>query len=175
MKIKLTNKIKLFVYHANEDAPKKCSAKKMEKFNLAQIEKNIRKTPRNAILLNPFSEKSLSIEDKELAEKNGLLAVDCSWKNAENAFDFLNKRNHSRALPFVLAVNPVNYGKALKLSTLEAFAASLYILDEVEHANKILKLYKWAPNFLIINKEPLEEYRNAKNSAEVIKKMKEFV
>jgi pre-rRNA-processing protein TSR3 len=167
--------MKLYVYHANEDDPKKCSAKKLAKFGFVKLEKNIRKTPRDAILLNPFAEKSLSKEDLSIANKNGILAVDCSWKNAERSFDVLDKRCNSRSLPFVIAANPVNYGKPFKLSTLEAFATSLYILGFIEKAEEILRLYKWGPNFLVLNKEPLDCYRKAKNSKEIIEFMKEFV
>jgi len=167
--------MKLVVYHADEDDPKKCSAKKLARFGFVKIETNIRRTPKDMILLNPFAEKSISREDLYVAKKHGILAVDCSWKNAENSFDFLDKKNHSRALPFVVAVNPVNYGKALKLSTLEAFAAALYILDDVEKAEEILKLYKWGPNFLVLNKEPLEDYRKAKDSKEVVQMMKLYI
>jgi pre-rRNA-processing protein TSR3 len=167
--------IKLYVYHANEDDPKKCSAKKLARFGFVKLETSIRKTPKDTILLNPFAEKSLSKEDLAVAQKNGILAVDCSWKNAENSFEFLDKRNHSRALPFVVAANPVNYGKPFKLTTLEAFSAALYILDFVEKAKDLLKLYKWAPNFLVLNKNPLEDYRNAEDSKEIIQIMRKYV
>jgi len=117
----------------------------------------------------------LSPEDKKIALKNGILAVDCSWENAENSFDYLEKRNNSRALPFVVAANSVNYGKPFKLSTLEAFATALYIFNDVETAEKILNLYKWGPNFLVLNKEPLEDYRKAENSSQVIDIMKKYI
>jgi len=136
----MNEKIKLLIYHANEDDPKKCTARKLSRFGFADIITNIKKTP-----------------------------------NAEKSFDFLNKRCEARALPFVIAVNPVNYGKPFKLTTLEAFAASLYILGEMAHASKILKIYNWGPQFLELNKEPLEDYRKAKNSAEIIEIMKQFV
>jgi pre-rRNA-processing protein TSR3 len=166
--------VKLYVYHANEDDPKKCTAKKLARFKLVKLETNIRKTPRGAILLNPFAEKSLSKEDLAITKKSGILAIDCSWKNAEKSFNYLDKRNHSRALPFVLAVNPVNYGKPFKLTTLEAFSAALYILGFIEKAEEMLKLYKWTQNFLVLNKNPLEDYRNANSSKEVIKIMKKY-
>ena len=125
--------------------------------------------------MNPFAEKSLSKEDLKIAEKNGILAVDCSWKNAEKSFDFLDKRCNSRALPFIVAANPVNYGKPFKLTTLEAFATAVYILGDTEKAEGMLNLYKWGPSFLTLNKEPLEDYRNAKNSSEIIKIMKQYM
>jgi len=171
----MKNDVKLFVYHSNEDDPRKCSARKLAKFGYVKLETNIRKTPGDAILLNPFAEKSLSPEDKNIAIKNGILGLDCSWKNAENSFDYLDKKNYSRALPFVVAVNPVNYGKAFKLTTLEAFSAALYILGFVEKAEKILELYKWAPNFLEMNKEPLERYKDAKDSKEIIDIMNDYL
>jgi len=171
----MKRKINLFVYHANEDDPKKCSARKLHKFGLAKLEMNIRKTPKDAVLLNPFAEKSLSGEDMNIAKKHGILAVDCSWKNAESRFDFLDKRNDSRALPFVIAANPVNYGKPLKLTTLEAFAAALVILGYVEQAKEIMNIYKWGPHFLELNKNPLEDYRKAKTSLEVIEAMNHYL
>jgi len=167
--------MKLIVYHANEDDPKKCSARKLHKFGFVELETKIRKTPKDAVLLNPFAEKSLSKEDLSIAEKHGILAVDCSWKNAEKSFDFLDKRCKSRALPFVVAANPVNYGKPFKLTTLEAFAAALYILGDIEKAEEMLNLYKWGPTFLVLNKEPLEDYRKAENSAEIIKIMEQYM
>jgi len=167
--------MKLIVYHANEDDPKKCSAKKLHKFGFVKLETKMRKTPKDAILLNPFAEKSLSKEDFKIAKKHGILAVDCSWKNAEKSFDFLDKRCNSRALPFVVASNPVNYGKPFKLTTLEAFATALYILGDVEKAEEMLNLYKWGPSFLTLNKEPLEDYRKAENSTEIIKIMKQYM
>jgi len=171
----MNKKIKLYVYHTNEDDPKKCSAKKLNRFGFVKLEENIRKLPKNLILLNPLADKSLSKEDIVIAKSNGILALDCSWKNVDNSFDYLSKRNHSRALPFLVAANPVNYGKPFKLSTLEAFAASLYILGEVDHAKEILELYKWGPQFLILNKEPLEEYRKANNSAEIVEIMNQYI
>ena len=169
------NKIRLFVYHANEDDPKKCSAKKLNKFGYAIIEKNIKSAPSKTVLLNPFAKKSISKEDLNIALQNGLLAVDCSWKNAERSFDYLDKKNYSRALPFLVAANPVNYGKPFKLSTLEAFAAAPYILDQIDYAKEICSIYKWAPHFLELNKEPLEDYRLAIDSKDVIKRMNEYI
>lgn len=167
--------IKLFVYHANEDDPKKCSAKKMKKMNLVALEENIKKLPRNTILLHPYAKKSISKHDYDIARKNGILAVDCSWKHAETAFEYLEKYNHCRCLPFLVAANPVNYGKAFMLSTLEAFAAALVIIGENKQANDIVQIYKWAPHFLILNKEPLTDYSSAKDSKEIIEKMNEYI
>ena len=167
--------IRLIVYDANEDDPKKCTAKKLHRFGHVFLEKNIRRLPYHAVLLNPFAEKSLSREDYLMAMNHGLVALDCSWKTAEQSFEFLKTKTTSRALPFLLAANPVNYGKPFQLSTLEAFAAALYILGEVEHAKEIVGIYTWGPRFLELNREPLEDYRQAHDSAEVVRLMKQYI
>ncbi|KAA0004934.1 MAG: DUF367 family protein [Thermoplasmata archaeon] len=162
---------KLYVYHANEDDPKKCTAKKLARFGLVKLVNRLGKLPKNAILLSPFSEKALSPEDKKFGS---IAAIDCSWKDAEKIFSKVRNRN-ARALPFLLAANPTNYGKAAKLSTAEAIAAALYIMGEEEHARLLLSKFKWGEIFLTLNKMPLEDYRNAKNSIEVIKAMEAYL
>jgi pre-rRNA-processing protein TSR3 len=171
----MNRKIQLIVYHTSEDDPKKCSAKKLYKFGLVKLEKNIKSLSKKPILLNPFVKKSISREDEETAYKNGILVIDCSWKNAENIFNKITKYDNSRALPFLVAGNPVNYGKILKLTSLEAFAAALYILGHIEQSKEILNIYKWGPHFLKLNKQPLEDYRKAKNSMEIINLMKLYI
>jgi len=161
----------LYVYHANDDDPKKCTAKKLAKFKLVKIVKRMGKIPKNAILLSPFSEKALSPEDRNF--KN-IAAIDCSWKNAERIFSKIKNKN-TRALPFLLAANPTNYGKAAKLSTAEALAAALYIVGEEQQANLLLSKFKWGEVFLKLNKMPLEDYRNARNSREVVEVMMEYL
>lgn len=165
----------MFIYHTAEDDPKKCTALKLRRFGYATVESNLRRIPPGMILLDPLSEKSFSKEDRYVAQTKGILALDCSWETVNDQFHLLEKRFVHRALPFVLAVNPINYGKACKLSTLEAFAAALYIIDAVDQAEQILSLYKWAPHFLHLNREPLNDYRSAETSKEVIHFMKQYL
>ena len=171
----MTSPIKLVVYHADEDDPKKCTAKKLHRFGYAVLEKSRRRLPSHAVLLHPFAEKSLSREDLSLAQKYGLVALDCSWKTAEQTFQALETTLVPRALPFVVAANPVNYGKPYQLSTLEAFSAALYILGEIVQAREILRIYTWGHRFLELNQEPLDEYQKAHTSAEVIQIMKKYI
>jgi len=45
----------------------------------------------------------------------------------------------------------------------------------VTQATDILGIYTWGPRFLELNKEPLEEYRQAQTSAEVIQIMNKYI
>lgn len=162
----------LYVYHLNEDNSKKCTAKKLAKFNLVKLVKTSKLLPKEAILLNPSSKKVLSKEDKNI--KN-IVAIDCSWKNVDNFFMNFKHKMHSRALPYLIAANPTNYGKPFMLSTAEALSTALYIFDEEEHAKILLSKFKWGLHFLQLNKMPLEDYRKAKNSKEVIEAMREYL
>jgi len=171
----MKKEIRLWVYHTAEDDPKKCSARKMARFGLVNLASSMKRIPPGLILLDPFAEKSFSPEDADIACPHGILALDCSWKTAEEQFAHASHLHHSRALPFVIAVNPVNYGKPLKLSTLEAFVTALYILGKLKQAKTLVNLYKWAPHFLTMNQEPLEEYRTAKTSADIIEIMHRYI
>lgn len=167
--------VRLVVVHCNEDDPRKCTARKMDRFGRAQLVTSFKQVPKNAVLLSPFSKKSLSREDAVAVRRYGLVAVDCSWKTAETAFGILEAQNPSRALPFLVAANPVNYGKPFQLTTLEAFAAALYIIGAVDQAYNLVQLYKWAPHFLELNREPLEAYQKASTSGEVVEAMQDFL
>jgi len=155
--------MQLLIYHANQCNPKKCSGKKLARFDLVRLTHHI--DPLLPFLvLSPFSQKALSPEDKGA---RGLAALDCSWTHAEEVFSRF--RLMERALPFLVAANPVNYGKPFKLSTVEALAAGLIILGEREQAELILSKFNWGHVFLKLNQEPLQEYATAKDSAEVVR------
>ncbi len=155
--------MKLFIYQANQCDPKKCSGKKLVRFKLASSTKRWNHL-RGYLVLSPFSEKALSPEDKSVGK--GIAALDCSWAHAEEVFAKLHTKQ--RALPYLVAANPVNFGRPFKLSTVEAFAATLVILGEREQAEEILSKFSWGHTFLELNKEPLEEYAAAKDSREVV-------
>ena len=52
--------MRLIIYHVNQDDPKKCTARKMERFGLAKIVKRIDRVPRKAIILNPSAKTIFS-------------------------------------------------------------------------------------------------------------------
>ena len=154
--------MQLLVYHANQCDPKKCSGKKLARFDLVRLTTHVNQL-QPFLVLSPFSEKALSPEDRGA---RGLAALDCSWAHAEEVFERLSL--NQRALPFLVAANPVNYGKPFKLSTVEALAAGLFILGQATQAELILSKFNWGHVFLELNREPLLEYAAAKNSSEVV-------
>ncbi len=156
----------LYIYDFGECDPKKCTAHKLIESEKATPLKEKKALGKAGIYLNPLSEKALSPKDnKEAAEKGGLRAIDCTWRDAERKIpEYFN----GRALPYLVAVNPVNYGKPFQLTTVEALAAALFILDEEEQGREILSGFKWGEHLFDLNKNPLEDYRDAENSEEVV-------
>ena len=101
--------------------------------------------------------------------------LDLSWKATGSDFPKVIKRTRQRSLPFLLAANPVNYGKPFILSSAEAFAAALVILGHREQAEEVLGKFKWGKTFFELNREPLEEYEKARNAEEIIKVQELFL
>ncbi|UCG69993.1 MAG: DUF367 family protein [Thermoplasmata archaeon] len=171
----LDQDVELHIYHTDQCDPKKCTGRKLAKFGQAKVVKSLRQIPYNAIILNPAAKKALSPEDLIYAEKQGIAVLDCSWEKAEELLFKFRKKGKSRALPYLVAANPTNFGRPFKLSTVEAFAAALCILGHGKQAALVLDKFKWGPHFLEMNRIPLLEYSKAKNSAEVVKVQNEFI
>ena len=165
--------VRIYIIMAHEDDPRKCTAARMVRFGEAKAA-SIKRVPRGAIILDPSAEKSISAEDREVAHRYGLLALDCSW-NRLTEFPRIRAGLRHRALPFVVPTNPTNFGKAQRLSTAEAFAATLYILGEREQAEGIMSRFKWGPSFIPLNREALDLYAAAKDSAEVVRIQNELL
>ncbi len=161
------DEVRLFALMAHEDDPRKCTASKLVRSGELREAKRVASIPGGAIVLDPESEKALSMEDLGAAKKFGILVVDCSW-NKLDRFPRVRAGLRHRALPLLLAANPTNFGKPQRLSSAEALAATLYILGEKEHAKRILGEFRWGQVFIEINVERLEAYSQAKSSAEVV-------
>jgi pre-rRNA-processing protein TSR3 len=102
-----------------------------------------------------------------------LTVLDCSWEVLDTgAVSSWRKR---RALPFLVAANPVNFGRPYRLTSVEAFGAALFILGEREQARVVLESQNWGPRFLELNDEPLSLYARAGDSTEIIAIQKMFL
>ena len=160
--------IPIHVYYAGQDDPRKNTALRLQKAGKAQLFDDVKRAPKHAVLLNPFAKKALSREDLDDMRRHGLLALDCSWKQAEEAFPVLLGSTRSRALPFLVAANPINYGKPFVLSTAEAIGAALAIVGELRQARDVLSAVPFGELFLTVNKNPLDDYAQCDTSAQVV-------
>lgn len=143
------NKPDIFCLHYQECDPKKCTAIKLKKFNLLKIINKIKGNLRYSVILNPTASKEISINDRKIILKYGLIVIDCSWNKLPNLWNsnFLNDRK----LPPLIAANPTNYGVWEKLSSAEALAAALFITKLNIYADLILSKFSWGIQFKNLN------------------------
>jgi pre-rRNA-processing protein TSR3 len=156
--------IPLYSYRDNSCDPRKCTVKKLEKTGFLKIFSKISQIPRNTLLLDPTAEQALSPADRFV---KSITVLDCSWVVLDTGA--VRSWRIRRALPFLVAANPVNFGKPCKLSSVEALAAALYIVGEKERAAELLSKVNWGIRFLEVNEEPLRLYAEAKDSTDVVK------
>ena len=156
--------IPLYAFRDNSCDPRKCTVKKLERAGYLTIFTKISRIPRNTLLLDPTAEQALSPADRYV---KSITVLDCSWMVLDTGA--ISSWRIRRALPFLMAANPVNFGKPCKLSSVEALAAAVYILGEQERAGELLSKVSWGTRFLEVNQEPLDLYAAAKDSSEVIR------
>ena len=163
--------MKPLVYMLHQDDPFKCTAAKLVRFRLASPVKFISRT---TIVLNPFSESPILKYDQTVADS--VCAIDCSWERADEVLKHqrLAAQGIARRLPAMLAANPTNYAKLGKLSSVEALAGSLYILNEKELAAKMMDKFKWGHTFLELNADLLDDYADAETEGQVAELEKEY-
>ena len=165
---------RITIYHANQCDPKRCTGLKLERSGLARLVSRTRFLPKRALVLNPFSEIAFSPADRQRLADFGIVALDCSWEHAQKVLS-KHVRGTSRCLPILIAGNPVNFGKATKLTTAEAIAAAFYIAGFKEGAIRILSVFTWGHTFLDLNGELLKAYANTKSSAEIVDVQQTFM
>jgi pre-rRNA-processing protein TSR3 len=152
---------------------KRCSGKKLSRLRLL---KELKMQQHWAgLVLSPTGERAVSPSDRDIVKANGVCVVDCSWALIEEIPFKKLKAGEPRLLPFLVAANPVNYGKPLKLSCAEAIAAALYITGFKEEAATVMGCFKWGNSFLTLNNELLDKYADCADSAEVVQVQNEWI
>lgn len=162
--------VELHIRYEGDDDPDKCTARRLARQGHGELHSTAQSTP-YGIVLDPHAEQALSPTDNSKAER--LVALDCSWETAEQ--DRYQLDGPRRALPFLVATNPVNYGKPFQLTTVEALAGALVILGNRDQAEQILAPFSWGETFLTYNAEPLERYAACKDSSEIIAVQEEYL
>lgn len=165
--------LQLSMWEFGQCDPKRCTGRKLHRFGLINVLPTQAFHP--GIVLTPQGERAVSPADRETVVKKGVCVVDCSWARLDDVPFHKLRGGEPRLLPFLIAANPVNYGKASKLSCVEAVAATLAIVGLPERAHQILSKFKWGDTFLALNRELLAAYANATDSKAVVEAQNEFL
>jgi pre-rRNA-processing protein TSR3 len=163
--------IPILIYDKDQCDPKKCTAKRMEKFGLAK-EVPLHKIPPGCIVLSPFGKETLSPADMKYARR-GIVVLDLTWTHIDEIPHIRGEK--ARKLPYFVAANPINWGKPWRLNSAEAVLASLLVLGQDEQAEPFFTRFNWAPEFVRINGDFLEKYRAAKSGEEIERIQNEYI
>lgn len=152
---------------------RKCSGRKLSRHGLIKNLKLGQRFP--GLVLTPVGKDCVTPLDKTIIESSGIAVVDCSWARIDETPFNRMKTPHPRLLPFLIAANPINYGKPCKLSCVEAIAAALMITGLKEEAKFYLSKFSWGHSFLELNEEILELYSQCKSSEEILEVQKKYL
>ena len=153
--------------------PKKCTGRKLARKNAIQELRLQQRFP--GIILSPIATVPICAADRNIVAEHGVCVIDCSWAKLDETPFSKMKGGYSRLLPYLIASNPINYGRPNKLSCVEAFAASLYITGFEEGAVSILKPFKWGHSFLSLNKDLLNIYQCCDKPGDIIDAQNKFL
>jgi len=146
--------------------PKRCSGKKLARHGLMR---ELRVGQRfRGIVLSPKGVDVVSPSDRSLVDEAGVAVVECSWARLDEIPFGRIRSPHERILPYLVAANPVNYGKPFKLTCVEAVAAALYIVGLGNVAEQLLSKFGWGHSFWEMNAPFLERYQKCDTPQSVV-------
>ncbi len=172
--------LRLWVILAGEDHPKACTGRRLMHWGRVRLMANASRDAPGPVVLDPYAPTPLSSADRATAARSGLLVVDCSWNrlSARGGFpgeDGRTSRHGSRRrLPILMATNPQHYGRVAQLTTVEAFAAALYVLGRESEARRVIDGFAGGEEFWEVNQIRFDRYRASKNAADILAAEKEL-
>ncbi|RKO91307.1 hypothetical protein BDK51DRAFT_21209, partial [Blyttiomyces helicus] len=153
--------------------PKRCSGRRLARLGVVRT---LRVGQRfKGVVMSPKGEKSVSPADRSIVEAHGLCVVDCSWARIDEVPFEKIRSPQERLLPYLVAANPVNYGKPFKLNCVEALAACFFITGMDEYGHLLLGRFKWGHAFYEINSELFKIYSSCTDSADVVRAQNEYL
>lgn len=161
--------VEVHVRYIGDDDPEKCTARRLEQLGLATLHHTDRSTP-PGLILDATAEVALSPAD---TDHDRLIAIDASWET--DGTDIPSLRGTPRALPYLVAANPINFGRPFRLTTVEALAAAAVILGHQSVAEELLEPFAWGETFLELNAEPLDRYASCQDSREVVEVQDQYL
>ncbi|KAG2236201.1 hypothetical protein INT48_003820 [Thamnidium elegans] len=153
--------------------PKRCSGVKLARTDMLKTLKLSQRF--RGIVASPIGEKVVSPADRKIVELYGVGVVDCSWARVDEVPFSKIKGPTDRLLPYLVATNPVNYGKPWKLNCVEALAAIFYVTGFPEHGEALLGKFKWGHAFKKVNGGLLSRYAKCKDATEVLAVQNEYL
>ncbi|XP_055598323.1 18S rRNA aminocarboxypropyltransferase-like [Uranotaenia lowii] len=166
-------KFPVSMWDLNHCDPKKCSGRKLARHGLIDNLRLGQKFP--GLVLTPVGVNCVSPQDRDIIANSGVAVVDCSWARLDETPFNKMKSPNPRLLPFLVAANPINYGKPCKLSCVEAIAASMYITGFKDEALWYLNKFSWGHSFVELNNELLEAYAGCENSKAILEVQKQYL
>lgn len=158
--------IKLAMWDFGQCDSKKCTGRKLARLSALKELRVSQGWP--GVILSPSGKQAMSMADHDIVAQYGIAVVDCSWAKLDEVPFTKIKGRHERLLPFLVAANPVNYGKPLKLSCVEAIAATMVLTGFYNEAVAILGKFKWGQTFLKLNHDLFTRYRSCSTPAEIV-------
>ncbi|GAA5915678.1 ribosome biogenesis TSR3 family protein [Sporobolomyces salmoneus] len=145
----LTRRVPVAMWDFDHCDPRRCSGKKLARL---QLMTDLRVGQRfQGIVMSPKGTQVVSPSDRTIVESMGVAVVECSWARLDEIPFQKIRSPHERILPYVIATNPVNYGKPYKLNCVEATAAALYITGFDQQAELLLSKFSWGHSFWEVN------------------------
>ncbi|KZT54861.1 DUF367-domain-containing protein [Calocera cornea HHB12733] len=137
--------------------PKRCSGKKLARLGLI---KDMRVGQRfRGVVVTPKGTSVVSPSDRDIVHESGVAVVECSWARLDDVPFAKIRSPNERLLPYLIATNPVNYGKPWRLNCVEAIAAAFYITGFDAYAETLMSKFTWGHSFWTVNKRLIERYR----------------
>jgi pre-rRNA-processing protein TSR3 len=120
-------------------------------------------------LKRPKGNLPVSPADRDVVAQAGVAVVECSWARLDDVpFGKIRSPNERlckymlmlggegilicwAVVPYLIATNPVNYGKPWRLNCVEALAAAFYIVGLNEYAEILLSKFSWGHSFWKVN------------------------